>query len=40
MKYCPKCKSSEIHPILAGFTEIYECRKCGYNGALVIEKDE
>jgi transposase-like protein len=40
MKYCPRCKSSDIHPILAGFLETYQCKKCSYNGTLVIEKNE
>ena len=37
MKYCPRCKSPDIHPSLAGFLETYKCKKCGYTGTLVIE---
>ncbi|AJF62894.1 MAG: hypothetical protein QT11_C0001G0758 [archaeon GW2011_AR20] len=37
MKYCPKCKSPDIVPALAGFLNSYKCKKCGYIGNLVIE---
>jgi len=37
MKYCPKCKSPDIVPALAGFLNSYKCKKCGYMGNLVIE---
>jgi len=37
MKYCPKCRSPDIHPVLAGFLNSYKCKKCGYLGELVIE---
>ena len=38
MKYCPKCKSADIHPYLPGFFNMYKCKKCEYVGSLVIEK--
>ena len=41
MKYCPKCKSADIHPYLPGFFNMYECKKCGYIGLFPeIEIDE
>lgn len=40
MKYCPKCRSPDIHPTLAGFLNTYKCGKCGYIGVLVLEKNE
>jgi len=39
IKYCPKCKSSNV-TLDAGFiTAIYVCKDCGYKGKLVIEKE-
>ncbi|MDE1820552.1 MAG: TFIIB-type zinc ribbon-containing protein [Euryarchaeota archaeon] len=37
---CPKCLSPEVDrdPLLFGGTR-YRCRRCGYEGALVLEKD-
>jgi len=40
MKYCPKCKSAEVIYYLPGFLNTFKCKKCGYVGSLVIEKDE
>ncbi|MEK6932800.1 MAG: hypothetical protein AABW56_03330 [Nanoarchaeota archaeon] len=40
MKYCPKCKSADIHPYLPGFFNMYKCKKCDYVGTVVIERSE
>ena len=38
-KFCPKCGSAELN-YLPWLGEIYVCRNCGYQGALVIEDGE
>ena len=40
MKICPKCKSEEIILDTGGHTGKYNCKKCGYIGPLIIEKDD
>ena len=38
--HCPVCDSDEIYTIVGGYTgNLYKCKKCGYQGALVIEHD-
>lgn len=37
--YCPKCKTNNIQPHAASMVGTYYCKKCGYIGALVIEKE-
>ena len=39
IKFCPKCGSTEIFWAsgLPQLWSIWECRNCGYRGALVIE---
>lgn len=39
MKFCPRCGSKNLNyePWLG---EIYVCRECGYQGALVVEDGE
>ncbi|MHC1579849.1 MAG: hypothetical protein ACXQTZ_04280 [Candidatus Alkanophagales archaeon] len=39
MKFCPKCGSAELN-YLPWLGEVYACRSCGYQGALVIEDAE
>ncbi|HDN68447.1 hypothetical protein B6V00_04015 [ANME-1 cluster archaeon ex4572_4] len=39
MKFCPKCGSNNLN-YLPWLGEIYECRDCGYRGALVVEDGE
>ena len=39
IKICPKCKSTDITLDTAGHTGKYKCKKCGYIGPLIIEKD-
>ena len=36
---CPKCKSIKIMLNVGGQTGKYECKKCGYVGALIVEKE-
>ncbi len=40
IKFCPICGSSDIMAVL-GFKlgSIYECKKCGFRGALFPEQD-
>ncbi len=40
MVYCPRCGSSNIDWILPQDRSKYECKNCGYVGALVIEDKE
>ena len=39
-KICPVCKSDEVFPFM-GFSlgMRFECKKCGYVGVFVIEKE-
>ena len=37
---CPKYKSIKIMLNVGGQTGKYECRKCGYIGVLIIEKEQ
>ena len=39
VKICPKCKSTDIALDTGGHTGKYKCKKCGYTGPLIIEKD-
>jgi predicted RNA-binding Zn-ribbon protein involved in translation (DUF1610 family) len=42
IKYCPKCGSTKIFWAsgLPQIWSIWDCKKCGYRGALVIEDDK
>ncbi len=35
---CPNCKSSDITPYVGGQFGTYECKNCGYTGALLMEE--
>ena len=37
---CPKCNSADITHYMGAQFGKYECKKCGYIGVIVIEKDE
>jgi len=39
IKFCPKCKSTEIEMSSGGLTGFWNCKKCGYNGTLFPEKE-
>ena len=39
IQICPKCRSDEIKLHVGGRTGSYECKKCGYIGPLIIEKE-
>ena len=39
IKICPKCRSDNITLDTAGHTGKYKCKKCGYTGVLIIEKN-
>ena len=36
---CPNCKSSNITPYVGGQFGTYDCKKCGYVGAILIEEE-
>ena len=38
-KLCTVCKSDEIKMYAGGHTNSWQCMKCGYVGALVVEED-
>jgi DNA-directed RNA polymerase subunit M len=42
LKFCPKCGSDKIYWAsgLPQLWSIWECKECGYRGALVIEDSE
>jgi len=42
LKFCPKCGSTKIYWAsgLPQLWSIWECKECGYRGALVIEDSE
>ncbi|MDD3407400.1 MAG: hypothetical protein PHP13_04880 [Methanomicrobium sp.] len=38
--HCPVCDSDEIFTVVGGYAgNIYRCKVCGYQGALVVEHD-
>ena len=39
VKFCPRCDSTDIELYAGGQTGTYRCRKCGYMGSLIVEKD-
>jgi len=42
LKFCPKCGSAEVYWAsgLPQLWSIWECKDCGYRGALVVEDSE
>ena len=32
IRFCPKCKSTDVMLELGGYTSKYKCKKCGYVG--------
>ena len=32
IRFCPKCKSTEVNLFVGGITGKYKCKKCGYVG--------
>lgn len=39
-RLCPSCKSKEITLFMGGVFGKYKCKKCGYIGLLVVEKED
>jgi len=39
MKICPICKSNEITDYMGAQFGKYLCKRCGYVGSLVLEKE-
>ncbi|MCC7556571.1 MAG: hypothetical protein KO254_10780 [Methanoculleus marisnigri] len=41
MLHCPACNSTDVWAVTGGYTGcVYQCKRCGYRGALVVEYDE
>ncbi len=40
MKKCPICRSLEITHYMGAEFGKYQCKKCNYIGALILEDDE
>jgi predicted nucleic-acid-binding Zn-ribbon protein len=38
-KFCPKCKNTDIVLVAGGIAGMYECKKCGFRGAIFPEKE-
>ncbi len=38
-QFCPRCKSTDLEMYAGGVTGTIRCKKCGYMGSLIIEKD-
>lgn len=36
-RFCPKCKSLDIGMVAGGVVGIWECKKCGFQGAIFPE---
>ncbi|MBN1645690.1 hypothetical protein JW868_01480 [Candidatus Woesearchaeota archaeon] len=39
VRFCPRCQSTDIELYAGGQTGAYRCKKCGYVGPLILEKD-
>ena len=39
LNICPNCRSTEINYYAGALTGQYHCEKCGYMGAIILEKD-
>jgi DNA-directed RNA polymerase subunit M/transcription elongation factor TFIIS len=40
IKFCPKCGKGEIMLVMGGsFGTLYECKNCGFQGAIFPEKE-
>ena len=40
MKFCPNCGSKNIDWVLPQTWSKYECKNCGYIGALIIDDEK
>jgi len=40
VKFCPKCGSENIDWVLPQTWSKYECKNCGYIGALIIDDEK
>ena len=40
MVLCPKCESENVTLYMGGQLGKYQCKNCGYIGALILEKEE
>lgn len=40
IKFCPKCKNTEIIMIAGGISGIFECKKCKFRGSIFPEREK
>ncbi len=38
-KFCPKCQNTDIVMVAGAEMGIWECKKCGFRGAIFPEKE-
>jgi ribosomal protein L37AE/L43A len=38
-KFCPKCGSEEMMMVIGGQMGMWECKKCGYRGSVIPERE-
>jgi Zn ribbon nucleic-acid-binding protein len=39
VKFCPKCHNTDIVLVAGGTVGMYECKKCGFTGAIFPERE-
>jgi len=39
INYCPRCKNASLEIFAGLITGQYHCKKCGYIGSLIIQKE-
>ena len=39
IKFCPKCRGTEIQLVIGGKIGLLECKKCGFRSAIFPEKE-
>ena len=39
LKLCPKCNSDDVGVVIGGQMGMWECRKCGFRGPSLLEKE-
>jgi ribosomal protein L37AE/L43A len=39
VKFCPKCKSTDLVMMAGGNIGIWKCKKCSYQGSVFPEKE-
>ena len=39
VKFCPKCKNTDLAMVAGGEIGMWECKNCGFRGAIFPEKE-